>query len=113
MANIDLGECENSLRQSYELSDNSTLYIKMIEVSQKEMRIPKIEYHVYAKLNGENLTKLNLDVCKNNKISLSIPINDIGNLDKLNSSSGYYNDFCYTATSNDGTDITLKDRKKE
>ena len=34
------------------------------------------------------------------------------NIDVLNSSSGYYNDICYTATSDDGTDISLKDRKK-
>ena len=27
--------------------------------------------------------------------------------------SGYYNDICYTTTSKDGTDITLKDRKKD
>ena len=34
-------------------------------------------------------------------------------LDKFNSSSGYYNDICYTTTSEDGTDILLKDRQKE
>ena len=38
-------------------------------------------------------------------------IND--NVDKYNSSSGYYNDFCYPTTSNYGTDICLKDRRKE
>ena len=31
----------------------------------------------------------------------------------MNSSSGYYNDICYATTSNFGTDISLKDRKKE
>ena len=31
----------------------------------------------------------------------------------MNTSSGYYNDICYTTTSEDGTDITLKDRQKE
>ena len=34
-------------------------------------------------------------------------------LDKFNTSSGYYNDICYTTTSDDGTDISLKDRKTE
>ena len=113
MTTLDLGECETSLRQSYNLSNNETIYIKMLEVSQEEMRIPKIEYDIYAKLNGENLTKLNLISCQNNKISILIPVNKVDNLDKLNSSSGYYNDFCYTATSDSGTDITLKDRKNE
>ena len=29
----------------------------------------------------------------------------------INIISGYYNDICYTTTSEDGTDITLKDRR--
>ena len=111
--NIDLGECESSLRQFYNLSNDSVIYIKMLEVSQDEMRIPKVEYDIFAKINGENLMKLNLSSCKNNKISLSIPVDNIGNIDKLNSSSGYYNDICYTATSDSGTDISLIDRKNE
>ena len=28
-------------------------------------------------------------------------------------SSGYFNDICYISTTDDGTDITLNDRKKE
>ena len=72
--NIDLGECEQSLRQTYNLTNGEKIYIKMLEISQEEMRIPKVEYDVYAKLNGENLTKLDLNSCKNNKISLSIPV---------------------------------------
>ena len=113
MTNIDLGDCETLLKQFYNLTNNETIYIKMLEVSQEEMRIPKVEYDIYAKLNGENLTKLNIKSCKNSKISILIPVNNVGNLDKLNTSSGYYNDFCYTATSDSGTDISLKDRKKE
>ena len=31
----------------------------------------------------------------------------------LNSSSGYYNDICYTTISESGTDIALKNRKNE
>ena len=34
-------------------------------------------------------------------------------LDKLNTSSDYYNDICYISTSDSGTDIILKDRKEE
>ena len=42
-----------------------------------------------------------------------MPVEISGNLDKLNTSSGYFKDICYTATSDSGTDIILKDRKKE
>lgn len=34
------------------------------------------------------------------------------NIDILNASSGYYNDICYPTTSDNGTDIPLKDRQK-
>ena len=57
--------------------------------------------------------KLNLSVCQDSKISLSIPVEIDGNLDKLNNSNGYYNDICYTSTTESVTDITLKDRKNE
>ena len=113
MTNIDLGECENSLRQANNLTNDDVLYIKMLEIFQEGMKIPKIEYDIYSKLNGENLTKLNLNSCKNSKISLLMPVNNVDNMDKLNSSSGYYTDFCYVASSDNGTDITLNDRKNE
>ena len=75
------------------------------------MNTLKVEYDVYSKLFGNNLMNLNLTVCWTSKISIfiSIVIND--DLDKYNSSSGYYNDICYTTTSEDGTDILLKDRQ--
>ena len=113
MTSIDLGECELLLRQFYNLTNNETLYIKKLDIKQEGMKIPKIEYDVYSKLNGLNLIKLNLSVCQNVKISLSVPVDIKDNLDIFNSSSGYYNDICYTTTSESGTDISLEDRKNE
>jgi len=110
---IDLGECEDLLRNEYNIPDDELIYMKKIDVIQEGMKIPKVEYDVYSKLDGSVLVKLNLSVCQNSKISLSVPIAISESLDKLNSSSGYYNDICYTATSDSGTDISLKDRKKE
>ena len=110
---IDLGECEELLRDFYNLTNNETLYMTKLEINQEGMKIPIIKYYVYSKLYGTNLIKLNLSECQNSKISLSIPVEIDGNLDKLNSSSGYYNDICYTTTSDNGTDISLKDRKNE
>ena len=110
--NIDLGDCEISLRQKYNISDD-VLYIKILEITQEGMKIPKVEYDIYSKISGNNLTKLDLKTCQNNKITLIMPINNSDSLDKLNSRSGYYNDFCYTSTTESGTDITLGDRKNE
>ena len=115
MTTIDLGKCEILLRNYYNISNNESIYMRIIEVAQEGIKIPKIEYDVYSQLfgNGKNLTKLNLTICGKSKISISIPMKLNENLDILNSSSGYYNDICYTTISEDGTDITLKDRKTD
>ena len=77
------------------------------------MSIKKVEYNVYSKLSQSNLIKLNLSICKDRKITLSVPVIISESLDKLNISSGYYKDICYTTTSHTGTDITLNDRKAQ
>ena len=113
MTKIYLGECEIKLRNYYNMSDNEILYMKKIDIIQEGMKTIKVEYDVYAKLFGNKLIKLNLTVCGKSKISISIPIIINDDLDKYNSSSGYYNNICYTTTSEDETDILLKDRQKE
>ena len=102
MTKIDLGECETKLRNFYHKRDNEILYMKKIDIIQNKMNTLKVEYDVYAKLFGNNLINLNLTVCKDSKISIYIPIIINDDLDKYNRSSGYYNDICYTATSEDG-----------
>ena len=113
MTRIDLGECENLLRNFYNISINVSLYMKKIDINQEGMNTLKVEYDVYVKLFGRNLIKLNLTICGKSKVSILIPFEIIDHLDKYNSSSGYCNDICYTTTSKDGTDILLKDRQKE
>ena len=113
MTTIDFGDCEKLLRNSYNLTINQTIYMKKIDIIQTGMKTKKIVYNVYSRLSGKNLEKLNITVCENTKIILNIPIEIDDNIDKLNTSSGYYNDICYTTTSNHGTDISLLDRKNE
>ena len=72
MTTIDLGECEYLLRKEYNISDEKKLY-----------------------MNGNNLVKLNLIVCENSKITLSVPVSISESLEKLNSSSDYNNDICF------------------
>ena len=48
------------------------------------------------------------------KATVSIPVNiDENEIYKYDPKSSYYNDLCYTYTTKKGTDLTLKDRKKE
>ena len=115
MITMDLGQCEIKLKNEYNISKNVPLYIlQIILEEEKGMKIRKMEYEIYYPFNNNNnLTKLNLNICKGTKIEISIPVQINNNLDKHNPKSGYYNDICYTATSESGTDISLKDRKNE
>ena len=112
VSTIDLGECEYKLKGKYNISINDSLYIIKLEIYLDGMKIPKIEYEVYYPLNN-NFTKLDLSLCKDININISIPADiPINELDKYNASSGLYNDLCYTLSEN-GTDKTLKDRQND
>ena len=113
MTTIDIGECENLLRQFYHIPSDEKLYMKIMGIVQDGMNAIKVEYDIYCKLNGTNLIKLNLTVCKETTVTIRIPFEINDHIDKLNTSSGYYNDICYTTTSEDGTDISMKDRKND
>ena len=110
---INLGECETKLKEHYKIPKDKYLYILRIDVPQEGTNMLKMGYEVYYPLNGKNLEKLNLSYCEKAKVDISIPFEITEDMDKLNSSSDYYNDICYTYTSEKGTDISLKDRQKE
>ena len=111
MTIIDLGECETELRKEYKLSGN--IYILKVDKEQEGLKIPKIEYEVYTINNNSNLIQLNLSVCEKLKIGIYIPFNmSKDDYDKYDLNSGYYEDICYTHSEN-GVDVTLKDRKDE
>ena len=81
---INLGEYEGSLRKYYNISQNDSLYILKMDIQQKGMNIPKLEYEVYSKLKGDKMIKLNLTICKDKKIELNISVSINDNLEKYN-----------------------------
>ena len=110
---IDLGDCEMKLKEKYIIPEEKSLYIFKVEIFIDGMKIPKVEYEVYYPLNGSNLELLNLSVCSN-KVELSYPIKiDEKKIDQFDYTSAYYNDLCYTTTTEKGTDIILKDKRDE
>ena len=84
MTRIDFGDCETLLRKEYNISTNETLYMKKIDIVQEGMKASKVEYDVFCKFTGNKLVKLNLSVCENTDIIISIPINITDSLDKFN-----------------------------
>ena len=110
---IILDECETKLKKSYNTSINDSLYIFKIDKKIEGMKIPKIEYGIYYPLYSTELYLLDLSLCENLKIDISIPISLNDSLDKYDSNSDYNNNLCSKTTSESGTDISLSDRKNE
>ena len=55
-----------------------------------------------------------MDFCNDIKINMNIPINiNENDLFKYDPSNAYYNDICYSHTTEENTDIIIADRKKE
>ena len=103
---IDFGECEDTLKEKYNISQNDSLILFKIDVLIDN--ILKVEYELYYPFTENNLTKLDLSFCKDKKIDILIPINiPFNEIDKYNISSGLYNDICYTLTTESGTDEIL------
>ena len=113
ISSINMSECEIILKEQYNIIENETLIIFKTEKYLDEILIPIIEFEVF---NPKTKEKLNLNYCKNLSINyiIYIPvfINE-SNLYKHEQNSSYYNDICYTYTTENGTDITLYDRQKE
>ena len=110
---INLTQCENRLRSVNGIPSNVSIYIIKIEVEEKGMKIPKIEYELFHYSNTGEIIKLNLKECENLKADIIIPVNitDVNHIEKHNSSSDYYNNICSKTKSEKGTDISLNDRK--
>ena len=109
---IDLGECERLLEDKYDIDENNNTLIlfkfeKLTNISSQK----NVQYEI---LDPINKNKLDLNVCFNTTIDIYIPVEiDKNNLFKYNSSSEYYNDICSPYTTEDNTDIILKDRIDE
>ena len=86
-----------------------------IDIEEKGMKIPIVEYEVYQQLNDNDSKheKLDLTECKDTNIDISIPVKLDQELYKHNSSDEYYNNKCLGTTSDSGTDISLKDRRND
>ena len=111
VSTINLGECEHNLKQQYNISPNETLIIFKIDFLEKASEIPIVEYEIF---HPKTKQQLDMIYCKDIKIKINTPVKiDEKNEFKYNPLSDYYKDVCFTYTSENGTDISLKDRKNE
>ena len=110
VSTIDLGTCEEKLKTEYNIDPSLPLIIFKIDYFPQDSLIPVIGYEIYHPITKE---KLNLSLCEDVFMKLNIPINiDENNLFKYDPNSEFYQDNCFSYTTENGTDIILKDRKK-
>ena len=111
ISTIKMQKCEEILKKEYEIDKDKSLIIFKIDYYMEGLSIPVIGYEVY---DPDTKKKLNLSFCDEVLIDVDIPVSiDEDKLFKYDPNSDYYNDECYTYTTDNGTDILLNDRKEE
>ena len=109
LTKVNIGNCENILKNKYNLNQNEELIIIKKEQNISYFYIPIVEYLIFHK-NG---TELDLNYCSNTTVEYEIPkILNESQIYLHDPQSYYYNDKCYSAGSNN-VDMTLYDRKNE
>jgi hypothetical protein len=120
VSNIDLGICEEKLRNHHKIYKPDSLIIIKVDTKSEDLTQTYVQYQVY---DPRDLTPLDLSICKGVQININTPVvldNTTSNLyDKLKESGynlfdendNFYTDICSTYTTENGTDIILSDRK--
>ena len=108
ISTINLGDCENKLKEPYNIDE---LVLFKFEYLIQGLHIPIIIFDVFDPYSNK---RLDLKYCSNANIYFNTPVSINENeLFLYDPKSNYYNNLCYTYTTLNGTDITLKDRKTE
>ena len=111
---IDLGECEEILKNYSKIELNKALYILKIDAFVEGKTIPNVEYEIYYPNNDKKLRQLDLSICESKEIFIGYPINIVEfELDQYDINSPFYNDICHPYSNSKGTDVTLNDRQIE
>ena len=111
ISTINLNDCEQKLRDVYNINISLPLIILKVDYFSLDSLIPIIGYEIYHPITKE---RLNLSYCEEMLIKLNIPVDiDESKLYKYDPNSEYYTDNCVSYTSENGVDMVLSDRKKE
>ena len=120
LSSIDLGECEEKLRQQEDLGDFEDFLIIILDIKNSSLNATYVQYEIYSPIN---FRKVSLDICNDIPITVYSPVAldeaqkklildlyksgynifDINNL--------FYNDIYATYTALNGADMTLSLRK--
>ena len=122
LSSIILGDCETLLKKEYNIDEDLSLLIFKLEKTDNKTNAKRVQYEVYHPVTK---AKLDLSVCSgttidilipkrvdNKTLSLFIDLQSQG-YDLFNPNDSFYNDICTKYRTENGTDVTLTDRKKD
>ena len=109
ISSINLGNCEDILREKYKINETLPLIILKKDYKSPYTLIPIIDYEIYHPINK---SKLNLEDCKDIKLNIPVSI-DEEKIFIYEPKSEFYTDNCFPYTTENGTDIIITDRKQE
>ena len=108
---INLNDCENILKEQYNINNEEDLIIYKIDYNIEGLPIPIVEYEIFNPISKE---KLNLNFCQETKIYINIPVSiDEENIYKYEPNSKYYNNSCYPDNLEFENENILEERKRE
>ena len=111
MSTIDLGECANELKIIYNINESQSLIMLKVDYFSNDSLIPIIGYEIYE---PNNFTLLDLSLCNSSEVKVFIPVKiDEDNLFLYDPNSEFYKSNCYAYTTENGTDIIVRDRQKQ
>ena len=91
ISKIDLSDCENLLKEIYDIDDNKELLILKIDIYELDLLFPKIQYELY---HPDTRELLNLTHCQNLTMDIEYEVEiDEDELYIYDPTSDYYNDF--------------------
>ena len=120
VSSIDLGECENKLREQEGLNETEQFIMIKLDVMNLAYKAVHVQYEIF---NPRNFSKVNLDICSNITIKMTVPViledTQLSLISHLEDSGynvfditdDFYNDVCSTYKAQNGADMTLSARK--
>ena len=72
ISSIDLGECEQRLKEQEKLSDEDDLIVFKIDLKNEDLSSTYVQYEIY---NPKTLQLIPIKVCKDILIIINIPVN--------------------------------------
>ena len=118
---VDLGECENLLREAYNIPLDKELIIIKKERTDVDVSDKDVQFDIF---NPENNQKLDMEICENTTVDLYVPkqlseeeeklINDLKDqgYDLFDLGDKFYREICTPYNSENGTDVLLDDREE-